>query len=72
MNLVCFTTGVPDRSNTNGTQMRHSATRVEHECYTQRTRVQHECYTNDTRATRVKDFDFDNDTSENIFFTPLY
>ena len=47
-----------------------SATRVEHECYTQRTRVQHECYTNDTRATRVKHFDFDNDTSENIFFTP--
>ena len=28
------------------------------------------CYTNDTLATRVKSFDFDNDTSENIFFHP--
>ena len=25
------------------------------------------CYTNDTSTTRVKNFDFDNDTSENIF-----
>ena len=31
------------------------------------TLVRHECYTNDTSATRVKNFDFDNDTSENIF-----
>ena len=36
-----------------------SATRVRHK--------RHECYTNDTSAKRVKDFDFDNDTSENIF-----
>ena len=36
-----------------------STTRVLHE--------QHECYTNDTIATLVKNFDFDNDTSENIF-----
>ena len=27
----------------------------------------HECYTNDTSATRVKNFDFHNDTSKNIF-----
>ena len=30
----------------------------------------HECYTNDTSATQVKNFDFDNDTSENIFSHP--
>ena len=29
--------------------------------------VQHECYTKDKSATQVKNFDFDNDTSENIF-----
>ena len=34
---------------------------------TQTTRVLYECYTNDTRATQVKNFDFDNDTSKNIF-----
>ena len=32
--------------------------------------VQYECYTNDTRTTRVKNFDFDNDTSKNIFSHP--
>ena len=37
---------------------------------TSATRVQHECYTNDTIAARVKNFDFDNDTSENIFSHP--
>ena len=31
------------------------------------TQVQHECYTNETSTTQVKTFDFDNDTSENIF-----
>ena len=31
------------------------------------TRVRHACYMNDTSATRVRNFDFDNDTSENIF-----
>ena len=36
----------------------------------QTTRVQHECYTNDTSATRVKNFDFDSDTSKNIFLQP--
>ena len=30
----------------------------------------HECYTNDTSATRVKNFDLDNDTSGNIFSYP--
>ena len=29
--------------------------------------MRHECYTNDTSATRVKNFDFDNDTGKNIF-----
>ena len=31
---------------------------------------QHECYMKDTSATRVKSFDFDNDTSKNIFSHP--
>ena len=42
-----------------------SATRVRHE--------QHECNTSDTKntsATRAKNFDFANDTSENIFLHP--
>ena len=30
----------------------------------------HECDTNDTRATRVKNFDFDNNTSQNMFSHP--
>ena len=30
----------------------------------------HECQTNDASATRVKNFDFDNATSENIFSHP--
>ena len=30
----------------------------------------HECDTSATRTTRVKSFDFDNDTSENIFSHP--
>ena len=34
------------------------------------TQVRHERYTKDTSATRVKNFDFDNDTSENIFSYP--
>ena len=46
-----------------------SATRVRHkrqECNTGVTRVLHK----DTSATRVKNFDFDNDTSKNIFSRP--
>ena len=31
--------------------------------------VRRECYTNDTSAIRVKKFDFDNNTSENIYFS---
>ena len=34
---------------------------------TRATWLRHVCYTNDTRATRVKNLDFDNDTSGNIF-----
>ena len=37
---------------------------------TRATGVRRECNTNDTSATRVKNFDFDNDTSENIFSHP--
>ena len=33
----------------------------------QAARVRHECYTRDTSVTQVKIFDFDNDTSENMF-----
>ena len=32
--------------------------------------MRHECYTNDMRSTRVENFDFDNDTSKNIFLHP--
>ena len=39
-----------------------SATRVRHE--------RHECSTKVTSATQVKNFDFDNETSENIFSHP--
>ena len=41
-----------------------------HECDTSNksaTRVRRRCYTNGTIATRVKNFDSDNSTSENIF-----
>ena len=44
--------------------------RVRHKCdrsETQATRVLHECYRKDTGAAKVKYFDFDSDTSENIF-----
>ena len=37
---------------------------------TQTTGMLQERYTNDTRARRVKNFDYDNDTSENIFSHP--
>ena len=63
--LVYFATRVPDPSDTRATRM----TRVRHKCgtsATRTTRVRHECYMNDS-ATRVKNFDFDNDTIENIF-----
>ena len=34
------------------------------------TQMQHKCYTNDISATRVKNSDFDNDMSKNIFPHP--
>ena len=34
---------------------------------TRATRVRQQCYANETNATQVKNFDFDKDTSENIF-----
>ena len=34
------------------------------------TRARDECYTNDTSARRVKNFNFDNGTSKNIFPHP--
>ena len=49
------------------------ATRVRYKCGTSATRtrlVRHGCYTNDASATWGKNFDFDNDTSKNIFSLP--
>ena len=49
---------------------------LQHECQTRATQVrykQHECDTSNTsatRTTRVKNFDFDNNTSENMFSHP--
>ena len=37
---------------------------------TRTTWVRHKCYTNDTSVIRIKNFDFHNDTSENIFWHP--
>ena len=37
------------------------------ECNTSAIQVRHKSYTNDTSATRLKNFDFDNDTSKKIF-----
>ena len=37
---------------------------------TRTTRVRYECCTNNTSAKRVKNFDFDNDMSENTFLHP--
>ena len=56
-----------DTSETRGAWMQHkcdmSATRT--------ARVGHECYTNDTSAKWVKKFDFDYDTSKNVFSHPF-
>ena len=51
-----------DTSNTSATRLRHLRINV--------IQVRHECYTNGTIATRAKNFDFDNDTSKNIFSHP--
>ena len=67
--LVYFTTRVPDTSDTSATR----ATRVRHKCdssATRTTRVRRECYSNDTSAKRMRYFDFDKETSENIFSHP--
>ena len=48
-------------------------TSVTHKCNTSArpmAQVRHECYTNYTSATRVKNFDFDYNTSKNIFSHP--
>ena len=42
-------------------------TRVPDMSQTRATRVRQQCYANETNATQVKNFDFDKDTSENIF-----
>ena len=58
-----------DRNDTSATRVRHE----QHECNTIVKRVLHEryeCDTNATRTTRVRNFNFDNDTSENIFSYP--
>ena len=49
---------MPDTSDTNATRVRHER----HE--------RHERYMNNTSATQKKKFDFDNDTSKNIFSRP--
>ena len=46
------------------------ATRLRHKCDTsakRTTRLRNKCDTNDTSATRVRYFDFDSNTSKNIF-----
>ena len=64
---------MPDTSNTSATRMRHECTRVRHERHecdrsaTRTTRVRHERHECDASVPWVKNFDFDNDTSENIF-----
>ena len=50
--------------------LQHKCLTQAHECDTSATQVTHECYTKDTSATRVKNYDFDNYTSKNIFSHP--
>ena len=53
--------------------LQHECQTRAHECDTRATRALHEwheCYTNDTSVTRVKNFDFDSDTSKNLFLQP--
>ena len=55
-----------DTSYTSATRV----TQVQHQSKTSATpttRLRRECYANDKSATQVRNFDFDNDTSENIF-----
>ena len=55
-----------NKCNTSPTWVRHK----QHECRMIVTRVQSKSDTNDTNATRVKNFDFDNYMSDNIFSQP--
>ena len=51
------------------TQVRHD----QHKCHTSATwtiQVWQECYTNNANETQVKNFNFDNDTSESKFSQP--
>ena len=67
--LVYFTTRVSDVSDTSATQVQHER----HECNKSEkraTRAQHECDTKDTSTTRRENFDFDNETRENMFLHP--
>ena len=53
-------------SDMNTTQVRHNR----HECNTSATGVSHKRHECDTNPTRAENFDFDNDTSKNIFSHP--
>ena len=74
--LVYFTTRVPDTSDPRPIKSNTSDTEVGQGRYeystsaTRATFLRHKCYTNDMAATRVKYFNFDNETGENIFSHP--
>ena len=79
LNLSCYSTDFLSSLfyNTSARQERYegdtsdtSPTWVQDKCDTSARPARHECYAKDTNATRVKNFDFDNDTSENIFSRP--
>ena len=63
---------MPDTSDTSATR----ATQMQRECDSSNTSAtragheRHECYTNDTGTARVRNFDFDNSTSKNVFSQP--
>ena len=74
IDLVYFTTQVPETSDTNDTSATR-AVRLHRKCdrsVTRITRVQQERCMNDTSATRVKKFDFDNKTSENTLILVVW
>ena len=74
--LVYFTTRVPDTSDPRPIKSNTSDIRVgqgRHEYNTSATRatcLRHKCYTKGTAAARVKYFNIDNETGENIFSHP--
>ena len=54
-------------------RFKKSRSNLQHECMTRATQAQyerHKCNTSATLATRVKNFDFDNDMGKNIFSQP--